>query len=256
MSTNINDLFRLDGRVAVITGGTRGIGRAIAEGFVAAGANVVVASRKQDAVDDTVAAITAHGGSAVGMSANLGDLEAIDRLAALAVETYGQVDIVVNNAATALAQPLGQFTGDAWDKVFAVDTKGPVFLVQALMPQLIASPHASVINVISAGAFIPTPYQSMYGAAKAALLSFTRSMAAELAPHGVRVNALAPGPVDTDMVRNTGEESMGRMANAVMQKRIAPAFEMIGPALFLASDASSFVTGQCVVADGGLVAAR
>jgi len=113
-----------------------------------------------------------------------------------------------------------------------------------------------VINVISSGAFIPAPGVAMYAAAKAALLSLTRSMAAEFAPLGVRVNALAPGPVDTDMTRNTGPEGMARMGQAVMQKRIAPPEEMVGPALFLASDASSFVTSQVVVADGGLVPAR
>jgi NAD(P)-dependent dehydrogenase (short-subunit alcohol dehydrogenase family) len=252
----IHSLFSLEGRVAIVTGGTRGIGRAIAEGYVDAGASVVVASRKPAAVTETVDALRARGGTATGMVANLGDMVAVEELARRTAEEYGRIDIIVNNAATALAEPVGAFSASAWAKVFDVDARGPVFLVQAALDQLRASQCASVINVVSAGAFIPAPAQAMYAAAKAALLSLTRSMAWELAPDGIRINALAPGPVDTDMVRNTGPESMTRMAGAVAQKRIAHADEMIGPAVFLASDASSFVTGQCLIADGGLVPAR
>ncbi len=140
--------------------------------------------------------------------------------------------------------------------MFDVDARGPAFLIQAALPYLEASPHASIVNVISSGAFIPSPGGALYAAAKAALLSLTRSMAADFAPRGIRVNALAPGPVDTDMVRNTGPEGVARMAQAVLQRRVAPATDMIGPALFLASDASLFMTGQVVIADGGLVTAR
>lgn len=252
----IAELFGLDGRVAIVTGGTRGIGRAIAEGFVDAGATVVVASRKQAAVDETVAALQARGGTALGLSIHAGEIADLDRLVERTVAEYGRIDVVVNNAATALAEPLGSFTESAWSKVFDVDARGPAFLVQAALPHLEASPHASVINVISAGAFLASPGGALYAAAKAALLSLTRSMAAEFAAKGIRVNALAPGPVDTDMVRNTGPEGIARMAQAILQKRIAPATDMIGPALFLASDASAFMTGQVVIADGGLVPAR
>lgn len=252
----ITELFGLDGRVAVVTGGTRGIGRAIAEGFVDAGASVVVASRKQAAVDETVEALRARGGNALGLAVHVGRPEELDLLVARTVAEFGRLDIVVNNAATALAEPLGAFTTSGWDKVFEVDARGPAFLVQAALPHLDASPCASVINVISAGAYLASPGGALYAAAKAALLSLTRSMASEFAARGIRVNALAPGPVDTDMVRNTGPDGMERMARAVLQQRIAPADEMVGPALFLASDASSFMTGQAVIADGGLVPAR
>jgi NAD(P)-dependent dehydrogenase (short-subunit alcohol dehydrogenase family) len=252
----IASLFGLSGRVAIVTGGTRGIGLAIAEGFVDAGAIVVVASRKAEAVDATVASLQARGGTATGMVLNMSDLEGVESLVALTIERYGQLDVLVNNAATALAEPVGAFTAGAWEKVFDVDARGPVFLTQAALPHLVASPHASVVNVISSGAFLASPGGALYAAAKAALLSFTRSMAADLAPKGIRVNALAPGPVDTDMTRNTGPAGMARMAEAIMQKRMAAPEEMIGPALFLASDASSFVTGQVVIADGGLVPAR
>jgi NAD(P)-dependent dehydrogenase (short-subunit alcohol dehydrogenase family) len=246
-------LFDLTGRVAIVTGGTRGIGRAVAEGFVAAGARVVVASRKPEACAETERHLAAMGGEALGVPTHLGDLAALRPLVERTVERFGRIDIVVNNAANALREDLGRFTPAAWEKSYAVNLRGPVFLVQEALPHLEKSPCASVLNVISAGAFLASPFQAMYGAAKAALLHFTRSMAAEFAPRGIRVNALAPGTVDTDMVRNNPPEMQKLMAAASPMKRAASPDEMVGPALFLVSDAASFVTGQVVIADGGLV---
>jgi NAD(P)-dependent dehydrogenase (short-subunit alcohol dehydrogenase family) len=244
------DLFDLEGRVAIVTGGTRGIGLAIAQGFVDAGAKVAVASRKAEACEDVAASL---GEAAIGVPTHLGDLGALHGLVAATVERFGRLDIIVNNAATAVSQPVGAFTPDAWEKVYDVNLRGPVFLVQEALPYLEQSPCASVVNVISAGAFLFSMPTAMYSGAKAALMSMTRSMAAGYAPKGIRVNALAPGSVDTDMVRNTGPEAMDRMANASIMKRIADPWEMVGPAVFLASDASSFMTGQVVIVDGGLV---
>jgi NAD(P)-dependent dehydrogenase (short-subunit alcohol dehydrogenase family) len=249
----LRSLFDLSGRVAIVTGGTRGIGRSVAEGFVAAGAKVVVASRKADACAETEAHLTAMGGDALGVPLHMGELDALPVLVQRTVDRFGQIDIVVNNAANALAQPLGRFTADAWQKSFDVNLRGPVFLVQEALPYLEASPNAAVVNVISAGAFLFSAQVAMYAAAKAALMSFTRAMAADFAPRGIRVNALAPGTVDTDMVRNTGPESAARMAAASHMARAAHPDEMVGPVLFLASDAASFVTGQVVLADGGMV---
>ncbi|HVN38874.1 MAG TPA: SDR family oxidoreductase [Myxococcota bacterium] len=248
----VRNLFDLSGRVAIVTGGTRGIGRAIAEGFAAAGAKVVVASRKAEACAETEAALRAKGYEALGVPTHLGSLDALGPLVEKTVDRFGRLDIVVNNAATALTEPIGRFTQPAWDKVFEVDLRGPVFLIQAALPHLEKSPCAAVVNVISAGAFLFAVNQSMYAAAKAALMAFTRSMAADLASRGIRVNALAPGTVDTDMVRNNPPAVQQMMANASFQKRAAHPDEMVGPALFLASDAASFVTGQVVIADGGL----
>ncbi len=250
----VRSLFDLTGRVAIVTGGTRGIGLAIASGFVGAGAKVVVASRKPEACAATEKQLIDQGGEALGVPTHLGELDGVAQLAAATVERFGRIDIIVNNAANALAEPVGAFTPGGWQKSFDVNLRGPVFLIQEALPQLRESPSASVINVISAGAFLFSPGVSMYAAEKAALMSFTRSFAAALAPDGIRVNALAPGAVDTDMTRKTGEAGMSGMRNASLQKRIAPSDEMVGPALFLASDASSFITGQVVKADGGLVA--
>ncbi len=249
----LQGLFDLGDRVAIVTGGTRGIGFAIAEGLVAAGARVVVASRKPEACATAEAHLRSVGGDAMGVPTHLGELEQLSSLVSQTVERYGQIDIVVNNAANALAQPLGGITAVAWEKSFGVNLRGRVFLVQEALDQLSRSEHAAVLNVVSAAAFLWSPGVSMYAAAKAALVEFTRTMAAELAPRGVRVNALCPGSVDTDMMRNNGDEAMRRAAAACLQRRLADADEMVGPAVFLLSDASSYVTGHVVVADGGLV---
>jgi NAD(P)-dependent dehydrogenase (short-subunit alcohol dehydrogenase family) len=248
----LSTLFDLSGRVAVVTGGSRGIGRAIAEGFAAAGAKVVVASRKEAACLEAAEAIRADGGDALGVAAHMGDIDDLARLVDRTVDRYGALDIVVNNAANALTLPHGQMTPEAWDKSFAVNLRGPVFLVQSALPHLESSDHAVVLNVVSVGAFMFSPGTAMYSAGKAGLVSMTRSMAAEYARRGIRVNALAPGTVDTDMVRNNGPDAAERMASGSQLKRPAHADEMVGPALFLCSDAASYVTGQVVVADGGL----
>ena len=245
-------LFDLSSRTAIVTGGTRGIGRAIAEGFGCAGARVVVASRSAESCAAAEERLSSAGFEALAVPTHMGDIEAVERLAAATVERFGGVDVIVNNAANALAQPIGAQTPVAWQKSFEVNLRGPALLTQACLPQLEASPHASVINVISVGAFMFSRGFSIYGAMKAALLSYTRAAAGELAPRGIRVNALAPGPVDTDMVRNQGPEAAESMGAGTLLGRLAHPDEMVGPALLLASDAGRFITGQVIVADGGL----
>ena len=250
---DVNRLFRLDGRVALVTGGTRGIGRAIAEGFGRAGARVVVASRKAEACADTEEALRAVGIDAVGLACHMGSLDDVRALVAATTDRFGGVDIIVNNAANALAEPIGSFSEAGFTKSMDVNVKGPIFLVQEALPSLRASDHASVINLVSAGAWLFSATVAYYAASKSAMVSYTKALAAGLAPDGIRVNAIAPGSVDTDMVRATGPVATSHMAAACLMRRVAHAHEMVGPALFLASDASSYVTGTVIHADGGLV---
>jgi len=250
----LENLFRLDGRVAIVTGGTRGIGRAISEGFALAGAKVVVASRKPDACRETQTALEALGAEALGVATHVGELDQLERLVEATVERFGAIDVVVNNAANPLAQPFGQMTESAFDKSIAVNLKGPVFLIQSALPHLERSDHASVINVSSAAAYLYASFQHMYAGAKAGLLAYTRALAADFAPRGIRINAIAPGTIDTDMVRNNTPEMQELMANAALMRRAAHPDEAVGMALYLASDASSFVTGATFNLDGGLVA--
>lgn len=250
---DVDRLFRLDGRVALITGGTRGIGRAIAGGFGRAGARVVVASRKPDACEATEKALRAAGIDAAAFPCHMGSLEDVRALVASTTARFGGIDVVVNNAANALTEPIGEFTEAGMDKSIDVNVKGSVFLVQEALPSLRASGHASVINLVSAGAWLFSATVPHYAAAKAAMVAYTKALAAGLAADGIRVNALAPGSVDTDMVRATGPAATAGFAAACLLRRVAAAREMVGPALFLASDASSYVTGSVVHADGGLV---
>ena len=250
--TELLNQFDLTGRTAIVTGGSRGIGRAIAGGFAALGANVVIASRKVDACAAAAEEINAAGGSAIGVAAHLGRLEDGPVVIDAAVEAFGGIDIVVNNAANALAQPLGEITPEAWEKSFSTNLRGPVFLVQEALPHLRASAHPAIINMVTAGIYTGGGWMSMYLAAKSAMAFMTRSMAQELAADNIRVNAIAPGTVATDMVRNNPEEVQQAMVDAQLIKRMAHPDEMVPAAAFLASDASSFMTGQVMVLDGGM----
>ena len=246
-------LFDMTDRVVIVTGATRGIGRALAEGYVAAGAKVVVASRKAAACEETVKHLQSQGGEALAVPCHVGALDALRELVARTVEAFGAIDVVVNNAANALAQPHGEYTPEAWAKSLDVNLRGPVFLVQEALPHLERSAHAAVLNVLSGAAFLFSSTVSLYGIGKAGLMAATRSMAAEFAPHGIRVNALSPGTTDTDMVRKNPPELQAVMTKIQIMPRMAHPDEMVGPALLLTSDAGSFITGHVVFADGGMV---
>lgn len=249
----VDQLFDISDRVAIITGGSRGIGRSIAHGFAAKGAKVVVASRKAEMCDQTVAEIQADGGDALSVPTQMSDLDDITNLVKAAADHYGGIDIIVNNAANALAQSFGEITPEGWAKSFDVNLRGPVFLVQEALPHLKQSEHASVVNISSAGGFLFSAFTHIYAAAKAGLQSYTRSLAAELAPHNIRVNCIAPGTIDTDMVRSSPPERQESMAKAALLGRAGHPDELIGIALFMASEASSFMTGATINYDGGLV---
>jgi NAD(P)-dependent dehydrogenase (short-subunit alcohol dehydrogenase family) len=252
-AAKLRSLFDMTGRVVLVTGGTRGIGRSLAEGYVAAGAKVVVASRKPDACKETEQHLQAMGGEALGVPTHLGDLGALRTLVQKAVDAFGGVDVVVNNAANALALPLGEYTAEAWAKSMDVNLRGPIFLVQEALPHLKRSRHAAVLNVLSGGAFLFSATVSLYAIGKAGLMAATRAMAAEFEPFGIRVNALSPGTTDTDMVRKNTIEQQASMTTLQLMRRMAQPDEMVGPALMLTSDAGSFITGHVVFADGGMV---
>ena len=249
----LRSLFDMTGRVVIVTGATRGIGRALAEGYVAAGAKVVVTSRRAAACDETAKHLRGMGGEAIAVPCHVGDLDALRELALRTVDAFGAIDVVVNNAANALALPHGEYTPDAWAKSLDVNLRGPVFLVQEALPHLKRSEHAAVLNVVSGAAFLYASTISLYAAGKAALVSATKTMAAEYASYGIRVNALSPGTIDTDMVRKNTPESQAEMTRMQLLQRMAHPDEMVGPALLLTSDAGSFITGSVLFADGGMV---
>ncbi|MCO5321893.1 MAG: glucose 1-dehydrogenase [Microthrixaceae bacterium] len=244
--------FDLTDRVAIVTGSSRGIGRAVAEGFAAMGASVVIASRKADACEQAAAEIRSAGGRAVAIPTHVGDPSDLEALVAGTVDEFGSLDIVVNNAATPLAQAIGSMTPEAMAKSWEVNLRGPVLLVQHALEHLRRSQHAAIVNVTTAGVYTHGTYVALYVAAKTAMTAMTRAMAGELAADGIRANALAPGSVRTDMMTTNPVEFQERAVDAQMIKRMADPTEMVPPALFLASDASSFMTGHTLVVDGGM----
>ncbi len=251
---DINEIFSIQNRTALITGSSRGIGLSIAKAFAQYGANVVISSRKAEACDEAAKEIRDSGGSAISVPAHAGELGDMENLVSQTADSFGGIDILINNAANALAMQFGEMTESAWDKSLGVNLKGPVFLIQSALPHLKASPHASVINISSAAGFLFSGKMHMYAAGKAGLQSYTRSLAGELAEFGIRVNCIAPGTIDTDMVRNNTIEAQESMAKASLMGRAAHPDEVVGLALYLASDAASFMTGATLNLDGGLVA--
>ncbi|MCX7620373.1 MAG: glucose 1-dehydrogenase [Acidimicrobiales bacterium] len=249
-------LFDLTDRVAIVTGGSRGLGRSIAQGFAAAGARVVIASRNLDACQAVVKEIEFDGGQALAVAAHLGRLDDISQLVERAVERFGGIDIVVNNAANPLGMQLRETTEVAFAKSFEVNVRGPLFLCIRALEHLASSGRGVVINVITAGAFRPGESLGLYCAGKAALWNLTKTMAKEWAPLGLRVNAIAPGPFETEMMAPTLRDPERRAAIVASNplRRIADPREIVGAALFLASDASSYVTGSVLAVDGGTLA--
>ncbi len=252
-------LIHLEGKVAIVTGGSRGIGEAIARAFAAHGAKVVVASRKQEGVDKVAASIRDGGGDAHGVSFHAGDPAQIPKLLAATIEKYGKVDVLVNNAATnPHFGPLLTVEASMWQKTFEVNLQGYFELARAVSRHLIdRGAGGSIVNVASVVALAGAPLQGVYAMTKAAVVSMTQTLAVELAPSNIRVNALAPGLVETKfasaIVQNA--DMVSRVTERTPMRRFAQPSEMAGPALFLASDAASFVTGHTLVADGGLTIA-
>src|SRR4051794_36238003 len=230
-----SNLFDLTGRTAIVTGGSRGIGRAMALAFAAAGARVVIASRKAEACAAVADEIVAAGGDALAVATHVGHPDEVDALVAATVEHFGGIDILVNNAANPLGGALTEVTPAAFDASYGVNVKGPILLGAAALDHLAASGHGSVINVISAGAFRPGEGLALYCSGKAALWSLTRVMAKEWASRSVRVNALAPGPFRTDMMAGALSipDFYGRIVDSTVQKRVAEPEEIVGAALFL-----------------------
>jgi NAD(P)-dependent dehydrogenase (short-subunit alcohol dehydrogenase family) len=249
--------FDLTGRVALITGGSRGIGLAIAEAYAAAGAKVVIASRKQEAVDEAAEGLRRAGAEAFGVAAHTGDGAAVASLVERVQYHFGGLDILVNNAAT--NPHFGPFLtaeDSHWDKILDVNVKGYFRVAKACIPLMRQRGGGKIINVASVAGLEPQPMMGVYCVSKAAVLMMTEVLAAEVAADNIQVNAIAPGFVKTkfSQVLWSTPDIHDKLVNAVPQRRMAEPSEIAGIAVYLASAASSFTTGATFVIDGGQLA--
>nr|WP_276274948.1 glucose 1-dehydrogenase [Haladaptatus sp. QDMS2] len=255
---SVMEQFDLDGHVAVVTGGSRGIGRAIALGLADAGAAVVPAARTEDDVSAVAAEIESRGGEALAATVDVTDETDVRALMETAADEFGGVDCVVNNAGVNPGGALGEperVEVDALDFVIDVNLRGAFLCAQAAAEYLHESDGGSVINVASVGGLVGLPRQHPYVASKHGLLGITKSMALDWAPD-VRVNAIAPGYVETDLTEGVTDNE--KLAQSIRDRtpldRFAQPEELAGPAVFLASRAASYVTGECLTVDGGWTA--
>jgi NAD(P)-dependent dehydrogenase (short-subunit alcohol dehydrogenase family) len=248
--------FSLDGKVALVTGASMGIGEAIAMTLAEYGAKVVLVSRKLEALTQVAEAITANGGEAVPVACNMGRREQIGELFSTVQERFKRLDILVNNAATNpyFGDMLGADEG-VWDKTNDVNLKGPFFMIQHAAKIMAKNGGGAIVNVSSVNGISPAPFQGIYSITKAALISMTKAYAQELAGVNIRVNAILPGLTETKFASAlfTNEEIYNLAIAKVPLNRHAVPMEMAGAVLYLVSDASSYTTGACVVCDGGML---
>lgn len=250
--------MRLKNKVAIVTGSTSGIGEATAVLFAREGAKVVVVGRREKQGEKVVRQIRQEGGDATFLRADVSNEGQVKRMVQTTVKTYGRVDVLFNNAGTMVSKKLHETTNDEWDRVMNVDLKGVFWCSKYVVPHMRKQGGGSIVMCSSANAIVAEPDLGAYCAAKGAVNAMTRSMALDYGPDRIRVNAICPGYIDTPL----GDDYFNSLPDPVAGKRKAGALHALGRmgttmeiaycALFLASDESSFVTGECLVADGGL----
>ncbi len=252
----MKDLFSIEGKVALVTGGSRGIGLMIARGYVEAGAKVYISSRKAEVCEE-VSRDLSKVGTCIALPADLSSETEVRRLAGEVAERESELHILVNNAGANWGAPLEDFPDAAWDKVFALNLKAIFNLTRALLPQLEAAARdgdpARVINIGSIdGLHVPALDTFSYSTSKAAVHHLTRVLASKLAPRGISVNAVAPGPFESKMMAETLERFGEMIAKSCPMQRIGRPEDMAGVAIYLASKAGSYLTGAVIPVDGGI----
>jgi NAD(P)-dependent dehydrogenase (short-subunit alcohol dehydrogenase family) len=251
---NYADLFRLDGKCALITGSSRGIGRAIAEAMAAHGARVVISSRKADACAEVAQAIRHEGGEAVSIPCNISRENELAALAARSAEAYGHVDILVLNAAVnPHFGPIGTVTPEMYEKTMTANVRSNLWLANLMIPAMAERRDGAVVIVSSVAGLKGSKTIGVYALSKAADMQLARNLAVEWGPHNVRVNCIAPSIIRTDMARALWEnpETYRLATSSYPLRRIGEVADVAGAALFLAAPAGRFVTGQTLVVDGG-----
>ena len=248
--------YDLSGKVALVTGSTRGIGNAIAAGYAAAGASVVIVGTNAANCARVQREFEGLGHECLGVSANMGDTDSIGRMVSEAIERFGHIDILVNNAGIGGKEaPILDILPDEWDKTHDINLKGLYFCSKAVAAQMkVQGTGGRIINMSSAAGIIAPKYVSVYGAAKAAIIHLTKIMANEWARYGINVNAMAPGYISTDMTKDVmaDEKNAAAVLKKIGLRRFGEVDDVVGVALFLATEASKYVTGVLLPVDGGM----
>ena len=249
-----NPLFDLTGKVALITGSTKGIGRSIAEEMAKCGAKVVISSRKADACEAVANELKAAGFEAIAVPCHVGNKEDLQRLVDTTLQTWGRIDVLVCNAATnPVYGPTSEISDDAWSKIMDTNVKGSFWLCNMVLPQMAERGEGAVVMLSSIAGLRGNSVIGTYGVSKAAEAALARNLAVEWGPKGIRVNSIAPGLVRTDFAKALTDdpERVKRAEERTPLRRIGDPIDIAGLAVFLSTPASAYITGQLIVADGG-----
>jgi NAD(P)-dependent dehydrogenase (short-subunit alcohol dehydrogenase family) len=251
----LTSLFDLSGRTALVTGGSKGIGKAVARGYAEAGASVVISARHEDELQTAVRDISDGLPARVEyIVADMTDRADVERLAHDVLRRLGHVDILFNNAGSNRPQALLETTDDVWDQILELNLTSCMRLTRALVPSMIAQRWGRVLYTSSVMAFASNPGRGLYSATKAALVGMVRAQALELGPHGITVNCLAPGPVMTDLPLNLlNDAQKQQFSERTALKRWGTVTDMVGPALLMSTEAGAYITGTTILADGGML---
>ncbi len=250
------NLFDLSGKTAIVTGGSLGIGFGIARGLASAGASVVIASRRENLARAAAESLGKDGFNAVSVPTDVSRTDSIDALVKRAVADFGRIDILVNNAGFVIRKPAEEFTEEEWDRLMATNLRGLFFCAQRVGRQMIAQKKGKIINISSVVSQIAQSNRAVYAVSKAGIAHLTRALALEWAPHHINVNAIGPGVTVTDINKEhfaAHPEELRKFVDSIPLGREAYPDDYAGAAVFLASDASNYVTGQVLIVDGGMV---
>ena len=247
--------MKFKGKVAIVTGGARGIGKAIAVGLAKEGATVVVADLLEDLAKETVQEIKASGGQAIPLKMDITNSKQVKPAIEQVIKQCGKIDVLVNNAGWDKIEPFVQSTEETWDKVISINLKGPVIVTRAVIDNMIQNKYGRIVNIASDAGRVGSSGEAVYSACKGGIIAFSKALARELVRYNIAVNSIAPGPTETPLTLQTMAENpkiVDALKNAIPMRRLAKSEEIAAAAIFFASDDASFITGQVLSVSGGL----